>query len=108
LDAYPLNRINHLPRIKAIISDWCIHSGGGGSEGYLADFQRDVFKVEDSNITKSEIVDNFNKYVNRSNEKHVFELLLKRRLTDFAQMSGWNGNKNGWKSRLESLRSTFG
>jgi hypothetical protein len=87
LAQWNLSKIDHLPRIQAVIISWAWNSGNAGAEKYLARFQRDYFKVQDSNITKLEIIDNFNKYVKAKDEVKVFLALCDRRKEDYSQMS---------------------
>lgn len=103
---YPMDEISHLPRIQAVIFTWAWGSGSGGSEKRLADFQRDYFNIVDNNITKKEIVANFKRLVNRSNEKVVFHALCDRRKEDFIAMNQPQ-NLKGWLNRLDEFRKTF-
>lgn len=105
--AYPLQKIAHLPRIQAVIITWAWGSGVGGSEGYLADFQREEMGINDTNITPTEIVDNFRKRITPLNEKIWFEKLNKRRADDFSHMGTYAQNKNGWLNRLNDFSKTF-
>lgn len=104
---YPLEKINHLPRIQAVIITWAWGSGLAGSEFRLARFQREVMGIKDSNITKSEIVENFAKKITPANEKHWFNLLCDRRAEDFKKMSSFDKHGKGWLNRLADFRKTF-
>lgn len=104
---YPLHKIDHLPRIQAVIITWAWGSGLQGSENYLADFQRDEMGIKDSNITKAEIVQNFAAKITPLNEKQWFEKLSARRLADFQNMSGWGRFGKGWSNRLNDFKKTF-
>lgn len=105
--SYPLDKINHLPRIQAVIITWAWGSGVSGSERYLADFQREVMGIQDSNITKQEIVENFRKKVNPINEKEWFDKLCDRRALDFSKMSTYSQHGKGWMNRLNKFRKLF-
>lgn len=102
-----LDAINHLSRIQAVIIDWSFNSGPAGAERYLANFQRQVMGIKDSNITKQEIVDNFKKYVTPLNEKEIFLALCQRRKEDYAKMSDFQVYGRGWFNRVESLKKEF-
>ncbi len=104
---WPLDQIAHLPRIQAVIITWAWGSGNGGAETRLARFQRDEFGIQDSNITKAEIVANFKKYVNPANEKQWFDKLCERRAIDFSKMEDYSKYKNGWLSRLNKFKTLF-
>lgn len=104
---FNLDTINHLPRIQAVIFSWAWGSGLGGAEIRLARWQRDYFKVQDNNITKHEITENFKKYVTPANELKIFNALCDRRLEDFKKMSTWNANGKGWSRRLDAFRLLF-
>lgn len=108
MKAYPLDRISHLPRIQAVIITWAWGSGSGGSEWRLANFQREVMGIVDSNITKTEIVENFRKRINRMTELKWFHKLCDRREEDFRKMSTFPANGKGWLRRLADFRKTFG
>lgn len=105
---YPLDKINHLPRIQAVIITWAWGSGLAGSERRLANFQRDEMGIVDSNITKQEIVDNFFNRINKLTELKWFHKLCDRREADFRKMSTFGANGRGWLRRLDSFRKTFG
>ena len=106
---YPLSKISNIPLIQIPIITWTWGSGGSGSvtsfgsERRLAQFQRAYFGINDSNITKSEIVDNFKKKVNKFNEKKVFLALCDWRFQDFRRMNTWNSHGKGWTNRLNDL-----
>lgn len=104
---YPLNRIDHLPRIQAVIITWAWGSGLGGSERYLANFQRTEMGISAANITKAEIVDNFRSKITPLNEKEWFNKLNDRRLSDFKKMADWNKFGTGWTNRLNNFKKTF-
>lgn len=103
-DLYPMDEISHLPRIQAVIFTWAWGSGGGGSEKLLANFQREVMGIKDSNITKQEIVSNFKKHINPANELKWFNKLCDRRAEDFSEMADYWKYKNGWLNRLSEFR----
>lgn len=107
MKSFPLERISHLPRIQAVIITWAWGSGTGGAEKYLARFQREVMKINDSNITKTEIVNNFLLRVNPINELLVFNQLCDRREQDFRQMATFSVHGRGWLRRLEEFRNLF-
>lgn len=107
MQGYPLERIDHLPRIKAVIITWAWGSGLGGSEKRLADYQREVMGIVDSNITRPEIVENFRKHINGMNERAYFDSLCNRRLEDFKKMNDWPVFGNGWSKSLERFRKLF-
>lgn len=104
---YPLDKISHLPRIQAVIITWAWGSGVSGSETYLARFQREVMGINDSNITPSEIVDNFKKRINPINELEWFNKLCDRRSADFKKMKTYYKHGNGWETRLNAFRKLF-
>lgn len=104
---FPIDRIAHLPRIQAVIITWAWGSGVGGAETRLARFQREVMGINDSNITKDEIVDNFRKRINPFNELEWFNKLCDRRLADFKKMDDWSRFGKGWSNRLNDFRKTF-
>lgn len=104
---YPLDKISHLPRIQAVIITWAWGSGVSGSETYLARFQREVMGINDSNITPSEIVDNFKKRINPVNELEWFNKLCDRRSADFKKMNTYYKHGNGWETRLIAFRKLF-
>ncbi len=106
-EMYPMDEISHLPRIQAVIFTWTWGSGPGGSEKYLAAFQREVMGIKDSNITKAEIVANFKRHVNSLNEKKVFLQLCERRAQDFSQMADYWKYKNNWLKRLNEFKNLF-
>lgn len=105
--AFPLERISHLPRIQAVITTWAWGSGVGGSTSRLANFQREVMGINDSNITPEEIVNNFLLKVNPLNEREWFNKLCDRRLQDFKKMSTWSVNGRGWSNRLDKFRKLY-
>lgn len=104
---FPIEKIAHLPRIQAVIITWAWGSGIGGAELRLARFQREVMGIQDSNITRTEIVDNFKKRITPLNELEWFNKLCDRRLADFKKMSSWSAHGNGWTNRLNDFRKTF-
>jgi len=104
---YPLERINHLPRIQAVIITWAWGSGLSGSERRLANFQREEMGIKDSNITKAEIVENFRNMITRSTELMWFYKLCARRASDFKKMSTYAFNGRGWLRRLSDFKRTF-
>lgn len=106
--SYPLHKIDHLPRIQAVIITWAWGSGLYGSERRLANFQREVMGIKDSNITKAEIVEIFNRKITPFNEKMWFEKLCDRRLEDFKRMGTWGAHGRGWTRRLNDFKQTFG
>lgn len=106
--AFPLEKIKHLPSIQAVIITWAWGSGVAGAESRLANFQREVMGIVDSNITPSEIVDNFKKRITPVNEKEWFNKLCDRRLQDFQKMASWEAHGQGWTRRLNDFRATFG
>ncbi len=108
MKSWPLHKIDHLPRIQAVIITWAWGSGNSGAESRLARFQREEMGIKDSNITKAEIVDNFKKRVNILNEKYWFHKLCDRRLQDFKKMRSWPVHGRGWTRRLNDFRKTFG
>lgn len=105
---WPLDQIDHLPRIQAVIITWAWGSGNGGAERRLANFQREVMGIVDSNITKAEIVANFNKRITPLNERAWFLKLCDRREADFKTMSTWNVHGRGWINRLNDFRKLMG
>lgn len=105
---FQLERINHLPRIQAVIISWAWGSGVGGATTRLARFQREVMGIQDGNITTLEIVGYFNQLVTAKNEIEVFNKLCDRRLQDFQKMPSWNAHGKGWTNRLNDFRKTFG
>jgi lysozyme family protein len=107
MKAYPLHLINHLPRVQAVIITWAWGSGTAGSERRLANFQRQVMGIRDSNITKSEIVNNFLTRISPRNELKWFQALCDRREADFRRMSTFAANGRGWLRRLADFRITF-
>lgn len=107
MKAFPIERIAHLPRIQAVIITWAWGSGSAGAETRLANFQREVMGIVDSNITPAEIVDNFKKRINPVNEREWFNKLCDRRLADFKKMSSWSEHGTGWTRRLNDFRQTF-
>jgi hypothetical protein len=107
MSPFPLDRIAHLPRIQAVIITWAWGSGTGGAEKYLADFQRDIMGINDSNITKDEIIENFRKKINPINEIEWFNKLNERRLQDFKTMPTWNVHGTGWTNRLNDFKQVF-
>lgn len=102
--AYPLDKISHLPRIQAVIITWAWGSGVFGAEVRLANFQREVMNIVDSNITPAEIVENFNKYVTPATELKWFNKLCDRRAEDFSKMSSFIVHGRGWLNRLAAFR----
>lgn len=107
LSAYPLDEINHLPRIQAVIIEWAWHSGLSGSEVRLANFQRAEMGINDSNITKREIIRNFKREITPLNEKVWFNKLCNRRLADLKRMPTWYKHGRGWTNRLNDFKKTF-
>jgi len=107
MKAFPLSKISHLPRIQAVIISWAWGSGPGGAERYLANFQRQVMGIQDSNITPTEIVENFKKRINPLNEKEWFLKLCDRRAQDFSKMATYSVHGKGWINRLNDFRKTF-
>lgn len=104
---FPLDRIAHLPRIQAVIITWAWGSGVGGATTRLARFQREVMGINPSNITASEIVENFRKKVNPLNEREWFHKLCDRREEDFRKMPTFSAHGRGWLNRLEKFRQLF-
>lgn len=107
VNAFPVDKIAHLPRIQAVIITWAWGSGQAGAERFLANFQRDEMGIRDANITPDEIVQNFKKRINPLNEAIWFEKLCKRRLADMRKMPTWNAHGNGWTNRINDLRKNF-
>lgn len=107
MGAYPIEEINHLPSIQAVIFTWTWGSGAAGSEKHLANFQRNYFGIQDSNITKQEIVLNFKERVNIFNEAIVFNALCDDRERQFKSFSTWNVHGKGWLNRLNDFRKLF-
>ncbi len=107
MGAFPLDEISHLPKIQAVIITWAWGSGPGGAEGYLANFQRKNFGIQDKDITPSEIVRNFKIHVNPLNEEKWFQKLCDQRAIDFSKMKDYPKYKNGWISRLNKFRKLF-
>lgn len=111
MGAYPLSEIAHLPRIQAVIITWSWGSGTGGvgfgSEKRLAEFQRTIFNIQDSNITKKEIIENFKSRVTPLNERKIFLQLCDWREADFKKMSSFAANGKGWLNRLEAFKKLF-
>lgn len=105
--AFPLDKIKHLPSIQAVIITWAWGSGVAGAERRLANFQREVMGFTSSNITPSQIVENFRSRINPVNEKEWFNKLCDRRLEDFKKMATWSAHGNGWTARLNDFRKTF-
>lgn len=105
---YPLQKINNLPSIQAVIITWAWGSGLSGSEKQLAKFQRTYFGIQDADITKEEIVDNFKKRVNLLNEKQVFHALCDHRLSFFKSLPSAPQHLKGWTNRLNEFRKLFG
>lgn len=108
MKSYPLEKLNHLPRIQAVIITWAWGSGTGGSERHLANFQREHFGIKDSDITKAEIVKNFTERVNPLNEKAIFNLLCNERESFFKRHEDYWKYGKGWLNRLNDFRATFG
>nr|WP_294860238.1 glycosyl hydrolase 108 family protein [uncultured Fluviicola sp.] len=104
---FPLDKIDHLPRIQAVIITWAWGSGLTGAERYLADFQREEMGIKDSNITKDEIVENFRARITPLNEKEWFSKLSARRIADFKNMSDWPKYGTGWTNRQNDFKKTF-
>lgn len=107
MSAFPLDQINHLPRIQAVIITWAWGSGVGGAESRLAKFQREVMGVNDSNITKAEIVANFKKKINPMNEREWFNKLCDRRAEDYSKIPTCSTHCRGWNNRLREFRQLF-
>ncbi len=107
VNAFPIEKIAHLPKIQAVIITWSWGSGTGGAERYLANFQREEMGIQDSNITPAEIVDNFKRKINPLNESIWFEKLCDRRLADYKNMKTWSAHGNGWTNRLNDFKKTF-
>lgn len=89
VNAFPVDKIAHLPRIQAVIITWAWGSGQSGAERYLANFQREEMGIQSNNITPDEIVKNFKRKINPVNEAIWFEKLCKRRLEDMRKMRRW-------------------
>lgn len=107
MKSYPLDSISNLPRIQAVIITWAWGSGVSGSEHYLAKFQRKYWGLKDSDITKTEIIQNFKSRVTTLNESKVFNALCDQRAIDFSHMADFPKYKNGWLSRLAKFRKLF-
>lgn len=107
MSPWNLSRIDHLPRIQAVIITWSWNSGPGGTERLLADFQREVMGIKDSNITKTEIIENFRKHVNSSNELKWFNALCDRRIEDYKQMEDYPTYGKGWLNAVAKFRKEF-
>lgn len=107
MKAFPLEQINHLPRIQAVIITWAWGSGVSGAEKRLANFQREEMGIVDSNITPAEIVANFKAKINTANEREWFHKLCDRREADFRKMATFNVHGNGWINRLNYFRNLF-
>lgn len=106
-DSFPLDRINHLPSIQAVIITWAWGSGAGGAERHLANWMRANWGIQDSDITPSEIVEHFNKRVNAFNQKAIFNQLCDDRARQFRTFSTWSVHGKGWMNRLNDFRSRF-
>lgn len=106
MEAYDLDKISDLPRIQAVIITWSWGSGTGGSETRLARFIRENWDIDDSNISKEEIIDIFSKKISPLNEKIWFDKLNDQRQRDFKAMNQ-PANYNGWINRLNDFRKTF-
>ena len=107
MSTYPLDDINHLPRIQAVIITWAWGSGVSGSEVRLARFQREEMGIVDSNITREEIVANFKKKISPVNERMWFNKLCDRREADFRKMGTFPVHGRGWLKRLAEFRKLF-
>lgn len=105
--AFPLEQINHLPRIQAVIITWAWGSGTSGANTRLARFQREEMGVSDSDISPAEIVDNFNSRINSFNEREWFLRLCNRREADFRKMPTCHKHCKGWIKRLNVFRKLF-
>lgn len=105
---FQLERINHLPRIQAVIINWAWGSGVGGATTRLGRFLREEMGVQDNNITTTKIASYFNQLVKPEKEVEVFHKLCDRRLADFQKMPSWNAHGRGWTNRLNDFRTLFG
>lgn len=106
-EAFPIERIKHLPKIQAVIITWAWGSGPHGTETRLARFQREVMGIEDDNITRAEIVENFRRRITRANEEMWFQKLNDRRAEDFAKMPTFSAHGRGWLKTLKRFRVLF-
>lgn len=104
---FPIDKIAHLPRIQAVIITWAWGSGISSATTRLANFQREVMGINDSNITREEIVNNFKAKINPANEREWFLKLCDRRLADFKKMPTWSANGVGWTNRLNDFIQQF-
>lgn len=107
MEPFPLDQISHLPRIQAVIISWAWGSGVGGATTRLANFQRQEMGIKDSNITPSEVVENFRRNINPLNEAQWFQKLCDRREADFRRMATFNVHGKGWLKRLSEFRKLF-
>lgn len=107
MSAFDLDQIDHLPRIQAVIISWAWGSGVGGASSRLASFIREEMNVNDSDITREEIIKYFKQKINRANELFWFNKLCDRREADFKKMPTCPAHCNGWLRRLNSFRQLF-
>lgn len=107
-DVYDLDNCKYQSIANVIVS-WSWGSGAFGAEVQLARFQRDVMGINDSNITKTEIVENFNA-LSPSKEKEIFDKLCDWRESFFRKIARNGGNSkflNGWLNRLNAFRKAY-
>lgn len=101
-DVWDLDKMRSI-RLAILCSSWIWGSGPGGAERQMANFIREVWNVDDNDITPSEIVKHFNK---RPWAILHFNKLCKRR-GEFFRSLNQPANLNGWLNRLEDFRKTF-
>jgi len=92
------------PNISYFVAQFAWGFGLGGSESRLANYQRKYMNISDSNITKSEIMENFRKDI-------VPESIRLSHLIEYKKgvFKSLNQPKNlkGWLNRLADFKKTF-
>lgn len=105
-EVYDIKKLTSYPSIQAVLVSWSWGYGSSGSERHLANFQREYYGINDDNITKEEIVNNFKSRLTIYNRKDTFKALCdyKRRII---MNSTQSANKQGWLNRLDDFYLTF-
>ena len=103
---YPLDIIDHLPRVQAVIITWAWGSGVGGAKWRLARFQKEKMDVTRTS-TYLDIVSNFDKQITVLNEREWFNKLCDQREKDFRKMKTFPVHGRGWLRRLAEFRTLF-
>jgi lysozyme family protein len=102
--------IDNLEKLKPSLAYYIAQvswgSGSAGAERIIANFQRQKMGISDSNITKSEIINNF--MLDPLPYKIRLKQLVEFRLENMKTMKTWNAHGKGWTNRNRDFLKQFG